>query len=246
MEDTYILIGLSVLFICCIYLFYLNFKNAREREYLQVQINDLKFELTTRSELLNQQQQHAGSCDLPASVAMFMQQQQNPVSAPVPVPVEAPSVEIIDDEQLVDLAPEDIEKINKLSEETNNTNAPLNDLDDIELDDIELDDIDIEQFDVDDLDLDLDIEPVGVASIPDVTSSEEPVTVLAPADAVESGDADGSDAADVVDINLKTLTKNELLNSSVKYLKLIAKNCGVSSRGNKDALIAAISKKLEL
>ena len=243
MEDTYILIGLSVLFICCIYLFYLNFKNAREREYLQVQINDLKFELTTRSELLNQQPQHAGSCDLPASVAMFMQQQQHPMSAPVPVPVEAPSVEIIDDEQLVDLAPEDIEKINKLSEETLNINAPL---DDIELDDIELDDIDIEQFDVDDLDL--DIEPVGVASIPDVTSSEEPAPAPAPApaDAVESGDADGSDAADAVDINLKTLTKNELLNSSVKYLKLIAKNCGVSSRGNKDALIAAISKKLEL
>lgn len=242
MEDTYILIGLSVLFICCIYLFYLNFKNSREREYLQTQINDLKFELTTRSELLNQQ--HAGSCDLPTSMTMFMQQQQQQHPMPVitSIAVQAPSVKIVDDsdEQPIDLAPEDIENINKLSEEIN-TYTPLNNLVD-DLDDIELDDVDIEQFNVDDLDLDLDIEPINttVTEVPQTTTNNN-------VDTVDSGDAESEpSAADVVDINLKTLTKNELLNSSVKYLKLIAKNCGVSSRGNKDALIAAISKKLEL
>jgi hypothetical protein len=237
MEDTYILIGLSVLFICCIYLFYLNFKNAREREFLQVQINDLKFELATRTELL--QQQHAGGCDMPASVSMFMQQ-QHPVPVPAPAPAPAPpSIEIVDEvdvtEQPIDLAPEDIENINNLSNEATADDINLESNNLIEdLDDIELDDVDIEHFNVDDLDLDV------VHTAPEASSVPLIVEI------VDSGDVDGGESSDVADINLKTLTKNELLNSSVKYLKLIAKNCGVSSRGNKESLISAISKKLEL
>ena len=249
MEDTYILIGLSVLFICCIYLFYLNFKNAREREFLQKQINDLKFELTTRTTDLLQlhQQQHPNPADL---ASIFMQQQANGGGEhehihqhrdiATTATQEQQKQSASSDDLPVNLAPEDIENINKLNDI---------ELDDVELDDVELDDDAMEEFDVDDLDATL-------TEITNKHSTETTEEVIQPPKEFEVADitniselsqADDSElAADIADINLKTLTKNELLNSSVKYLKLIAKNCGVSSRGNKESLIAAISKKLEL
>lgn len=245
MEDTYILIGLSVLFICCIYLFYLNFKNAREREFLQTQINDLKFELTTRTTDLLQmhQQQHPNPADL---AAIFMQQQHQQhqqhdhqqTSGGAHEQQHTSEVEqetqVASEDSPVELAPEDIENINKLND------VELGDLDNLDnLNDVvDLDDVNMEEFDVDDLD----------ATLTEITnnqpSTESVEEVIQPPKEFEVDDTEST--ADVADINLKALTKNELLNSSVKYLKLIAKNCGVSSRGNKESLIAAISKKLEL
>jgi hypothetical protein len=259
MEDTYILIGLSVLFICCIYLFYLNFKNAREREFLQKQINDLKFELTTRTTDLLQlhQQQHPNPADL---ASIFMQQQANGGGEhehihqhrdiATTVTQEHQQQTSSSDDLPVDLAPGDIENINKLNDiELDDVELDDVELDDVELDDVELDDVAMEEFDVDDLDATL----TEITNKPSTVTTEE---VIQPPKEFEVADItdiselsqvdDSESAADIADINLKTLTKNELLNSSVKYLKLIAKNCGVSSRGNKESLIAAISKKLEL
>jgi hypothetical protein len=236
MEDTYVLVGLSVLTICCIYLFYLTFKSTREREFLQAQINDLKFVQTSQSQIL--QNIHQSSMPNPSNIMeMLSSTHSHPFTPTSSANANAnANATIVEDNSTdndkIELAPEDIENIDKLEDQLNE----LADGNDLGLDEESFDD-DIE-FDENTVDLgDVDTTPFVEQELNTVTDLDDLDDL--DIDAVATLDA----TADTVTYT-KNITKTELENSSVKALKLIAKNCGVSSRGNKEVLISSILKKL--
>jgi len=106
------------------------------------------------------------------------------------------------------------------SSNNNNTQLKFEDLNN--LDDIE--DLEVE------IEVDVDVEDLNKNSNPIITTESS---------SLES-EIDGLSFT-----NLKIITKDELNNSSLKQLKIIAKNCGVVSRGSKETLIAAIAKKIQ-
>lgn len=232
MDDTYVLIGLSVIIICCIYLFYLNFRNTREHENFQNQLNDMKFVLNSQNSILQN----------------FHVLQREP-SASDPAPTERaplathtlpePPNDIGDNVDL-ELNSEDIDKINMLEalddarQQVGGADLSADDLGDI---DLELDDEDIE----------------NLGNVDERPTIQVVESVNAVADEVLELNIEDLDDLNVdVDVDdtpaesTKALTKQELLASSVKDLKVIAKNYDLSTRGSKDALILSICKKLNL
>jgi len=238
MDDTYILIGLSVIIICCIYLFYLNFRNTREHENFQNQLNDMKFVLNSQNSILQNLHVLQGS----PSASDSAPSSRTPLTTHISP---EPANDISDNVDL-ELNSDDIDKINMLEalddarQQVGGAELTADDLGDI---DLELDDDEIENLG------NVDERPtIQVVENVNATPSIQPDEVLE----LNIEDLDDLDVDDVDDVDdapaesTKALTKQELLASSVKDLKVIAKNYDLSTRGSKDALISSICKKLNL
>jgi len=270
MDNTYTLIGLSVITICCIYLFYLNFKMSKEHEAIKNQISNVKFIVDTHTNALHIVEKHlqnnfnTRNSVPPPSPASSSQQSQDSSISPqqkqqVSLPVEIKNNDENENEtNSINLDENEIDEINKLDNEmedemedeieieheeeeevieeflidepfqappssnNNNNNTPLKFEDLNNLDDIEDLEVEVE-----------DLNQHSIPIIPTTTENENENSKL-------ENEFDGLSFT-----NLKIITKEELNNSSLKQLKIIAKNCGVVSRGSKETLIAAISKKIQ-
>jgi len=278
MDNTYTLIGLSVITICCIYLFYLNFKMSKEHEAIKNQISNVKFIVDTHTNALHIVEKHLQNnfntrniVPPPPPPALSPQQNQDSSISPqhkqeVSLPVEIKNNDENENEtDSINLDENEIAEINKLDNEmedeleneleneieieheeeevieeflidepfqappsSNNTPLKFEDLNN--LDDIE--------------DLEVEVEDLNQHSIPIM-----PTTTKIETETEAEAEAETSKLENEFDglsfTNLKIITKEELNNSSLKQLKIIAKNCGVVSRGSKETLIAAIYKKIQ-
>jgi hypothetical protein len=240
MDDTYVLIGLSVIIICCIYLFYLNFRNTREHENFQNQLNDMKFVLNSQNSILQNLHVLQGS---PSS------SEPAPSSrTPLATHISPEPANDISDNVDLELNSEDIDKINMLEalddarQQVGGAELTADDLGDI---DVELDDEEIENLgNVDERPTIQVVENVNAS--PSIKPDEVLELNIEDLDDLDVDDVEDLDVDDAPAESTKALTKQELLASSVKDLKVIAKNYDLSTRGSKDVLISSICKKLNL
>ena len=299
MQNTnYILIGISILTISCIYLFYLNFsKDNKEAQYVS-KIRNMKYTQDNMSEDLVKIKKlltyNSSNLEMLKKVVF----QINP--------------EHFRDKEQIELSNLDQNNRNthnlgyntpdeNAEREPANINDDVEDVDDEDVDDEDVDDEDVD-IDMEDVDIEnIDIEDVDDVNVDEVTDEEDADSEdngaedidfddmsnneldLTEADIsnieklTDTGITDLDNLSDIGDDNLLNEiiqlkednntdntpndesintpirikvekqngkpTEEELNSSTVKELKVIAKNFGVSARGNKDELVARILVK---
>lgn len=292
MQNTnYILIGISILTISCIYLFYLNFsKDNKEAQYVS-KIRNMKYTQDNMSEDLVKIKKLLTYNSSNLEMLKKVVSQINP--------------EHFRDKEQFGLSnlDQNNRNIHNLEYNTANENAerePANINDDVEDVDIDMEDVDIGDVDIEDVDIeDVDMEDVDDVNVDEADDEEDEDNDaedidfddmsnneldLTEADISnieklsDTGITDLDNLSDIGDDNLlneiiqlkeennntDSATNNEsnntptrikvekqmgkptgeeLNSSTVKELKVIAKNFGVSVRGNKDELVARILAK---
>ena len=244
MENNHILIGLVVLTVSCIYLFYLNFQKHQEFEQLHVEVKKLKLlnSLTQNKlmEIASSKKNNVGSLtkknleNLDVEIEknkledLFNDNQQS----------EEPEEQGEEDKKQdldLNLSADEIEEINDLEEtdlDDNEENLVIeeNDLNlneenlvieevSLENNDLEKDEVvDLEESKLDDLELELDVE---------VVNNEENLEE-------EKEEKEEKNTVEIENLDSMTL----------KELKVVAKNMNIKTKGNKDELINKIKNKI--
>ena len=255
MENNYVLIGLIVLTVSCIYLFYTNFQKNKEYEMLVSQVNQLRIQNEENKKYL-------------ATMSSAAQYVNNPVTTQSPPNIREENnvlnVELDLQPNLETLVPE-----NGSNDDTQNNNQ--NDLS-LELNEEELEEID----NLDNLDNLIESEVVVGEELQlndDVASVVESVLMEpvnnTPEEAQPESNNDLSNVDNIEDELVEVVTNsdtnisnddtNSLDNDSSQYLnmsnqnletmthkelKLMCKNLGLKTKGNKEVLMSKIKEKL--
>ena len=255
MENNYVLIGLIVLTVSCIYLFYTNFQKNKEYEMLVSQVNQLRIQNEENKKYL-------------ATMNSSAQYVNNPITTQNPPDIREENnilnVELDLQPNLETLVPE-----NDSNDDTQNNNQ--NDLS-LELNEEELEEID----NLDNLDNLVESEVVVGEELQlndDVASVVESVLMEpvnnTPEEAEPESNNDLSNVDNIEDELVEVVTNsdthvsnddtNSLDNDSSQYLnmsnqnletmthkelKLMCKNLGLKTKGNKEVLMSKIKEKL--
>ena len=241
MENNYVLLGLIILTVACIYLFYTNFQKNKEYELLATQVSKLRIQneenrkcLATTLSSSNEptQEQHVPDIihennvlnvdlDITQSEHQELDGHDN-----------QPNMESVDNELDIQLNEDELEEINNLDDLENLNNS--NNVEEV-----------TEEFDLND-DVASVIESVLMEPVdniemhPDNTSNDVEVVETNESETLDDSDnelnEDNTQYLNMSNQNLETMTHKEL--------KLMCKNLGLKTKGNKEELMQKIKEKL--
>lgn len=211
-SNTYILIGMSILAVSCIYLFYLNFQTMKDDSNSSTEIKTIKFLISKINDDINNTNHTIELHKKMLNTLLTTNHNSQSLS-------ENDSLNLVHHEESQDEIDESKQSNTEFSQEIFPEAQELNqenldDLDDLQ----ELNELN----DLDNLD---DIEN-------NVDNSEELLDNFTPDVEIE----------EILE-EQKMNTEDDLANSTVKDLRLMAKNIGLSTKGNKDELIKRIIEK---
>jgi hypothetical protein len=241
MENNHILIGLVVLTISCIYLFYLNFQKHQEFEELHIEVKKLK--------LLNGLTQN--------KLMEIAVSKQNNIGSLTKRNLENLDIGISKDKLNTLIEKErDTDDEEKTDIDLNFSTDEIKEINDLETADLETADLetaDLETADLETADLETaDLETADLETADLETTIDNLVIDGEELEELEELDVNhNSEENTMLNIEEKIETKNEgklemenLDSMTLKELKVIAKNMNIKTKGNKDELIHKIKIKI--
>jgi len=242
MENNHILIGLVVLTISCIYLFYLNFQKHQEFEELHIEVKKLKLlnglTQTKLMEIASSRKNNVGQLTkknlenldiglIEDKLENIIKQEEdnntdceNEDNTDVDLNLSTDEIEEINDLETADLETADLETADLETADLETADLETADLETADLETADLETADNNLIIEEELELDLDV------NIEVVENNKE-----------KTEDNIVNQKEELVEIeNLDSMT--------LKELKVIAKNMNIKTKGNKDELINKIKTKI--
>ena len=249
MENNHVLIGLIILTVACIYLFYTNFQKNKEYEMLVSQVTQLRIQNEENKRYLSSlHQQTPTTMEQPSEVLnaetetlnIDLGQGQNSVNNDV-LPPQMNNIEVevaVEPEEVeldIQLNDDELEEINNLDNLDNNGEK-------VEVEVVE------EEFELND-DVASVVESVLMeptdlhGSHPDNVSNDVDIVEIL-TNEVENSSEVSSNQADEENAQMLNMTNANLETMTHKELKLMCKNLGLKTKGNKEELMSKIKEKL--
>jgi len=273
MESNFVLLGLIILTVACIYLFYTSFQKNREYDALAEQVNLLRTRDLSREAQMSslyqqkqqqhpqqqQQQPHQQQQQQPHQQQQqqpqnddLVEQEDNKLNLEVNIDYDSNDNDDVNNQQSHELTEEEDGEVVDLTEPNNELSEQL----DIELDESELNEIN----NLDELDELSDLNVAGhnqnnldggdsQNDVNDDVASLIESVLLEPSDN-NINDLDSVEELDDVntsgnDTQYLNMSQENLDNMTLKELKLMCKNLDLKSKGNKDELIERVQEKLK-
>ena len=267
MESNFVLLGLIILTVACIYLFYTSFQKNREYDALAEQVNLLRTRDLSREAQMSslyqqkQQPQHQPQHQQQPNQENLQNddlddQIDNKLNLEVNIDYDSNDTSGVDNnKQRHELTEEEDGEVVDLTEHNNELSEQLDiELDESELNEInnlgdldELNDLNVtshNQNNLDGGDSQNDINDVNddVASLIESVLLEPSDNNMNDLDSVEELDDVNTSDNDTQYLNM---SQENLDNMTLKELKLMCKNLDLKSKGNKDELIERVQEKLK-
>ena len=267
MESNFVLLGLIILTVACIYLFYTSFQKNREYDALAEQVNLLRTRDLSREAQMSslyqkkQQPQHQTPQQPPHQQPNQENLQNaepddlgdNKLNLEVNIDYDSNDTSgVNNNQQRYELTEEEDGEVVDLTESNNELSEQLDiELDESELNEInnlgdldELNDLNVTSHNQNNLDGGDSQNDVNddVASLIESVLLEPSDNNMNDLDSVEElGDINASDN----DTQYLNMSQENLDNMTLKELKLMCKNLDLKSKGNKDELIERVQEKLK-